>query len=487
MTSSLAVVSESPYRLVDEGAGVPQPFGPRFLAPLFLGPLLNPVNTTMISVALVPISQDLDVPSSTVVWLVAGLYLTSAIAQPTLGRVGDILGPRRVYVSGLVLVAIAGVLPSLIDGFGSVLASRVLLGVGTSAAYPSVMAMIRSRSQRLSVATPPTVLSGISISTLTSAAVGPVLGGALIQLAGWQSIFLVNVPLALAALMMALLWVPADEPRSADGTRPSVRDLDPLGILLFAAAVTSLLVFALDLTSPHWWLLGLAVLAFAALVAHELRQRGPFIDFRMLASNGALTRTYVRMLLLYLGFYSMTYGYSQWVQDDVGFTSSQAGFLQLPTAVLAGLMSLLIARVTRVRLPILVACATPVAGGLVMTRLHADSPLVVLLVIAGLFGVAQGLASVSNQQLLYRQSPADRIGTASGLSRTFVYLGAIVSSGVLGATFGTAPDDGDMHLIGLLVAVAAALAGLLTLADATLRDRGRDRGPEDRVRGRARP
>jgi len=444
-------------------------YGARFLAPLFLGPLLNPINTTMISVALVPISHDLGVPSSTVVWLVAGLYLTSAIAQPTLGRVGDVLGPRRVYLSGLVLVGVAGLLPTLFGGFGPVVASRVLLGVGTSAAYPSVMAMIRTRSARAGVPTPPAVLSGISISTLTSSAVGPVLGGALISLFGWQSIFLVNVPLALAALVMTTLWVPRDEPRAADDAKPSLRDLDPTGILLFGGTVASLLVFALKLDTPHWWLLGVFAVALAGLVTWELRRTGPFIDFRMLAANGPLTRTYVRMFLLYLGFYSMTYGYSQWVQDDAGFSSSQAGFLQLPTAVLAGIMSLAIARTARVRGPILVACTAPILGGGLMIGLHSSSPILYLLVIAAVFGVAQGLASVSNQQVLYRQSPADRIGTASGLSRTFVYLGAILSSGVLGATFGDAPADGDMHVLGVIVVACAALAAVLAITDRSLR------------------
>lgn len=444
-------------------------YGARFLGPLFLGPLLNPINTTMISVALVPISHSLGVPSSTVVWLVAGLYLTSAIAQPTLGRVGDILGPRLVYAAGLVVVAIAGVLPSLMGGFGPVVASRVLLGVGTSAAYPSVMAMIRARSRRAGVETPPAVLSGISISTLTSSAVGPVLGGALIQLFGWRSIFLVNVPLALIALVMLLAWVPDEVERPTGDRRPRFRDLDPLGILLFAGALASLLVFALNLSSPHWWLLGLTAAALVGLLLWELRQRGPFIDFRMLAANGPLTRTYLRMLLLYLGFYSMTYGYTQWVQDAAGFSSSQAGFLQLPTAVLAGVMSLVIARTPRVRGPILIATTAPILGGLLMLRLHASTPVIYLLVITAIFGIAQGLSSVSNQQVLYRQSPSDQIGTAAGLSRTFVYLGAILSSGVLGATFGEAPSDADVHLIGLIVVGCAIVALLLAVFDRSLR------------------
>lgn len=459
---------------VEDPTGTKGVYGARFLAPLFLGPLLNPVNTTMISVALVPISRDLGVPSSTVVWLVAGLYLTSAIAQPTLGRVGDILGPRRVYLGGLVVVLIAGVLPSLFGGFGPVVAARVLLGVGTSAAYPSVMSMIRGRSRDAGVRTPPAVISGISITNLTSTAAGPVLGGFLIGVLGWQSIFLVNVPLALAGLAMTLAWVPPDRPRP-DGERASFRDLDPVGIVLFAGTVASLLVFALNLGTPHWWLLAVTAVGLGGLVAWELRRPGPFIDFRMLASNTALTRTYLRMLLLYLGFYSMTYGYAQWVQDGAGFSASQAGFLQLPTAILAGLMSLSIARTRRVRGPILISSIAPILGGLLMLWLHGDSPILYLLGIAAVFGVAQGLSSVANQQALYRQSPRDQVGTATGLSRTFVYLGAILSSGVLGATFGQAPNDSDVHVIGVVIMVCSAAVVLLALTDRSLKRIGQAR------------
>ena len=75
-----------------------------------------------------PIARDLHIASSVVIWLVAGLYLTSAIAQPTLGKVGDVFGPRKVYLGGLVVVLVAGVLPFLVSGFAGVLLARVLIG-----------------------------------------------------------------------------------------------------------------------------------------------------------------------------------------------------------------------------------------------------------------------------------------------------------------------------------------------------------------------
>ena len=91
-------------------ADASNPFGARFVAPLALGATLNPINSTMIATALVPIAGDLGAGPAQVAWLIAGLYLASAVAQPTMGRIADLIGPRRVYVGALFLVALAGVL-----------------------------------------------------------------------------------------------------------------------------------------------------------------------------------------------------------------------------------------------------------------------------------------------------------------------------------------------------------------------------------------
>ncbi|GAA4162201.1 MFS transporter [Gryllotalpicola daejeonensis] len=443
----------------------------RFVTPVLVGPVLNPINTSMIAVALVPISHDLHVATSVVVWLVAGLYLASAIAQPTMGKLADVFGPKRVYLVGLVVVLVAGILPNIWHDFSAVLIARILIGIGTSAAYPSSMALIRDQSTRLDRKTPPALLSGISIASQTTAAVGPVLGGVLIEFFGWQSIFLVNIPLAAIALVTAIMWVPADKTRPArTGPKPTLRDIDPVGIVLFAGALASLLVFLLDLKLSLLWLVGLSAVLVAILLWWSLRSRHPFIDIRMLRRNGALSRTYLRMLLIYFGAYTMMYGFSQWVQGSAGYSADQAGFIQLPTAVLAALTSIMIAKNRRLRLPLVLSGAIPFVGGIVLVFLTGASPLWILLLVAAIFGVPQGLASVSNQQALYRQAPGDQLGTASGLSRTAVYLGSILSSAAIGLAFPHAPTDSGLHGLGIAVAIVVGLAALLALVDPALRD-----------------
>ncbi|GAA4169049.1 MFS transporter [Gryllotalpicola koreensis] len=442
----------------------------RFVTPVLIGPVLNPINTSMIAVALVPISHDLHVATSTVVWLVAGLYLASAIAQPTMGKLADVFGPKRVYLVGLVVVLIAGFLPNIWHDFSAVLISRILIGIGTSAAYPSAMSLIRDQSTRLDRQTPPALLSGISIASQTTAAVGPVLGGLLISVFGWQSIFLVNIPLAAIALVTAIIWVPSDKTRpERTGPKPALRDIDPIGIVLFAGALASLLVFLLNLKVELIWLVGVTIVLVAALIWWSLRSEHPFIDIRMLRRNGALSRTYLRMLLIYFGAYSMMYGFSQWVQGSAGYSADQAGFIQLPTAVLAAATSIMIAKNQRLRLPLVLSGAIPFVGGVLLVFLTGASPLWLLLLVAAIFGVPQGLASVSNQQALYRQAPGAQLGTASGLSRTAVYLGSILSSAAIGLAFPSAPTDSGLHSLGIAVAVVVGAAAVLALIDPALK------------------
>ena len=444
-------------------------FGPKLLVPVLVGPLLNPINTTMVSVALAPISRDLGIGAAQAIWLVAALYLASAIAQPTMGKLADRFGPKKVFLTGLVIVGIAGIVPEFLTGFGGAVFARVLIGIGTSSAYPAALTTLRQHSARIGKPTPPLVLGALSITSLVSAAAGPPLGGALIAAFGWHAIFLVNVPLAAFGIVVSALWLPSDRLRPrTDEDLPVLTALDPFGMLLMTGFVSALLVFLLDLSAGLWWLLGTAVVLLVALVLWELRAVRPFVNVRMLARNGALSRTYMRLFLVYLLAYTMTYGFSQWVQDVAGYSSDVAGYMQLPAAIVAGVASFLIARKTAVRGPLIVAAVVPIVGGLLLLLLHTGSPVFLLVLAPALFGVPQALASVSNQAALYRVVPAEYIGTAAGLSRTSVYIGAIGASSLIGGVFGQAPTTPDLHVLAWVIVGVAVLLSVLTIADRAL-------------------
>ena len=259
------------------------PFSWRFTAPLFLGSALNPVNTSLIATALVPIAHGLDVSIGQTAALVTALYLASAIAQPTAGKAAEVFGPRRVFLVGSALVLVGGLVGGFAPDLGTLLISRVLIGLGTSCAYPTAMLLIRRRARDAGLDQPPGgVLGGLQIAGIATASLGLPLGGVLVGTLGWRAVFFVNVPVALAALAATLAWVSPDGP--PDRTRRArdiAASLDAIGIAGFAAAMVALLLFLFDLPTVHWYLLAISAGLWIALVLWELHARTPFLDLRL--------------------------------------------------------------------------------------------------------------------------------------------------------------------------------------------------------------
>jgi MFS family permease len=201
MQSNPPTTGGDPGRPNEQHAG----FGFRFVAPLALGAVLNPINSTMISTALVPIATDFHASVAEAGWLIAGLYLASAVAQPTMGRLADLFGPRRIYLISLFIVAISALVGRFAPTLGVLIAVRVALGIGTAGAYPSAMRIFRVQADRLGAAPPRVAMSVLSLAGVSTLAIGPLLGGVLTGAFGWHSIFAVNTPLALLAALLVFL------------------------------------------------------------------------------------------------------------------------------------------------------------------------------------------------------------------------------------------------------------------------------------------
>jgi MFS family permease len=443
-------------------------FGPRFVAAVSVGSVLNPVNSSIIAVALVTIGQVFDAGPDQTAWLVSGLYLATAVGQPTMGKLADRFGARRVYLAGLALVAAGGVLGFASGSLGLLVAARVTIGLGTSTAYPAAMAMVRRQSQRLNRPAPGSVLGALAIAAQVSSAVGPPLGGLLIAFGGWRSIFLVNLPLAAVGAVFAAWWLPADRASNEPEHRESSvwRALDPPGLVLFVAALASLLVFLMDVGEPHWWLCALALGLVAAFVGWELRADTPFLDVRMLVRNRELTATYARYAVTFLVSYSFLYGWTQWLEQSAGRSVAVTGLLLTPSFVVGSVCSALGARDRRVRGPLLIGTCALVLGSASLMLLDGDAPVWTLIGVSMLFGVPTGLNVVGNQAAMYAQAPDDQIGVASGLLRTFMYLGAVLSTSLIGTAFGQRATDTGLHNLALVLTVASVvlLAGTLLTA-----------------------
>jgi len=451
-----------------------EPFGRRFLSPLLIGSTLNPINSSMLATGLVGIGVDFRTGPGTTALLISVLYLCSAVMQPTMGKLATLFGPRRVFLSGIGILLAAGVVGTLAPSFAALLVSRALIGIGTSAAYPTAMALVRQRADAAGVGVPSHVIGNFSIAAQLTMVFGLPVGGVLTGLFGWRALFAVNIPLAVLALVLTLRGVAPDAqraPRDLQGpgtARPrgsTLRLVDLPGIALFAATVVALLVFLERLDAPAWWLLGAAVVLGGALWWRERRAASPLVDVRMLARNAPLRRTYVRQLLVGLGSYTAIYGTSQWMEQSAGHSASAVGLLLLP---LSGL-SIVVARVVSnrgwVRGSLTTAGVALVLTASVMLLTRHDSSAVVLVGMSLLFGCANGFSGFANQAALYVQTTADEIAVAAGLQRTFNYIGAIFSASLISLTFGERATDAGFHTLAWVIGGIGVVIGLMSVLD----------------------
>ncbi|WP_030184790.1 MFS transporter, partial [Streptomyces sp. NRRL S-813] len=459
--------STAPARTAQERA-----FSWRFLTPLYIGSALNPINSSLIATALVPIAHGIGVPIGQTAALVTALYLASAVAQPTAGKAAEVFGPRRVLLAGIVAVGGGGLIGGVAQNLLTLLISRILIGIGTSCAYPTAMLLIRKRARETGLEQPPGgVLGGLQIAGVATASLGLPVGGLLVSGFGWRAVFFVNVPVALVALTTTLAWVEADGALKGFRLREVASRLDLTGIVGFAAAMLALLVFLFELPTAHWWILALSIVLWAADILWELRAASPFIDVRLLATRPALTNTYVLFGLVMLCQYVVLYGVTQWVEAVRGYSESATGLLLLPMTLVSGVVIALISSRNMVRGPVIAAALTALTGSAGVLLLDSSVWIGVVAVLTLVFGASTGFAVAGYQTALYTHAPQEQLGTAAGLLRTFGYVGSIASSAITGIVFHHQVSDHGIHLIAwIMIGISLGLT-TLTLADRTLRSR----------------
>ncbi|WP_375492168.1 MFS transporter [uncultured Jatrophihabitans sp.] len=469
MTAALA--QRVRERLTPGDAG----FDRRLIVPMALGAVLNPINSSIIAVSLVPIGIAFGAPPSQTAWLVSGLYLATSIGQPVVGRLVDSFGPRRLFLAGATLTGVAGVLGTVAPNLPVLVVARVILGFGTCAGYPSAMRLIRSEAQRTGRSSPASVLTILSVCSQTVVVIGPTFGGLLIGLGGWRTTFAINVPLALACLLLGVRRLPREDRAERTSRHPS---LDVPGIALFAATLVALLFFLVTPQLDRLWLVGVAVVAAAAFTVRELHTADPFIDLRLLGGNVPLLLTYARALMSAVISYSFLYGYTQWLEDSHGMSAAHAGLVLLPMSALAVAVSAITGRRPEIKAKLLVGQTTQVIACVLLLMLTGASSIWLLLLVTVVLGIPQGLNTLAIQNAVYFQADPERIGASAGLMRSFFYLGAIASSAVNGTFFDKTADTAGLHDVGIFTVAVACLGLLITVTDRSLARVGRDQTAE---------
>jgi MFS family permease len=205
-----------------------------------------------------------------------------------------------------------------------------------------------------------------------------------------------------------------------------------------------------------------------SLVTWELRAGHPFFDVRLLARNLALTRTYLRWAIGGLCVYTVLYGVTQWLEAGRGTSSREAGLLLLPMSVMSALVVRQVSKRNLVRVPLIVSAVSCLAASAGVLLLTTSSPVIWIIVITLVFGIALGTSASGNQITLYSQVPPAQIGTAAGLFRTWGYIGSIASSAIISMVFRTSVTDHGLHVIALVMIAVSAVALLITVADKQL-------------------
>src|SRR3954466_15533392 len=410
--------------------------------------LIVGVDVTIVNVALPSIQRDLDAPVSALQWTTAAYTVVLASLLMLGGSLADRLGRARVFKFGLALFTAASLACSLAPGVGWLIAFRVLQGVSGAMLNPVAMSIIRNtfedpreRAQAIGIWG---AVVGISM------ALGPVLGGLLVGLS-WRAVFLVNIPIGLAAIALTARFVP--ESRAPRPRRP-----DPVGqalVILMLATLTSAIIEAPRLGWGSPWILALAATAGVALVTlvhYELRRGDPLIEPRFFASR-PFSAAAVIAVAAFAAFGGFLFLNTLYLPDVRGLSPLSAGLCTLPLAAMTVVVSPIAGRVvgTRgVRGPLVVGGLGIGAGSLMLVSLSADTSLGWLLAAYSVFGLGFGAVNPPITNAAVSGMPARQAGgggagaVAAAVATTSRQVGLTLGVAVFGAV-ATAGVNGSLH------------------------------------------
>ena len=407
-----------------------------FLSSVATGAMLNPLNSSMIALAIPNIQKDFGLSYLTVSWLISSFYLASAVTQPIAGKLGDLLGKRNVFLGGLILVAISAMGAPLAPAFAILIIMRLFQAVGSGAIYPAGIGMVRDHIHERRGA----ALGFIALTMSAMAALGPTIGGFLIAWGDWPTIFLVNIPVLLVCFLLGWFVLPKDEMRQNLNLQELIRKIDLLGIVLFSVGVVGLLLFLLSLKATVNYVAGITgVISLLLFAWHELKTKIPFIDIRLFHSNRKLSLVFLQYLVLNFIYYSLFFGLPSYFQDGLHLSVGYSGMLMLFVTGMGIITTPLIGRwidKSGVHIPIFMGNMLIVIGALLLWVFFDHVPVIVMALIVSLIATGCSFGNVTLQAAMLEASPANIVGVSTGLYQTFRHFGSILSAISLGLIFG---------------------------------------------------
>jgi EmrB/QacA subfamily drug resistance transporter len=448
------------------------------LAAVSFGLFMIMLDNTIVNVALPSIQSSLGLKISELEWVVTGYALTFGALMLTGGKLGDLLGRRRIFVVGLAIFTVSSLGCGLASSAGLLIAARVVQGVGAALMNPATLSIITVTFPPRQRGTAIGIWAGISALAL---AIGPLVGGLITEHINWNWIFYINVPIGVIAILAAYLFI--DESRDmSQEQRPDIPGLFTSALGLFA------LSYALIEANQYGWTSGriigafvVAAVSLGAFVFLELHQRLPMLDLSLFRNVG-FTGANTVMLLVGLAMFGVFFYVSLYVQQVLGYSPTQAGAAFLPWTLLIILVAPQAGRLSD-RIgprPLVTTGLVLIAGSLlVFSRVGAHASFWELLpgMLLGGFGMSLAMAPTTAAAMSSVQADKAGVGSAVlnsmrqvGGSLGIAVMGAIVAAGVASAT--AAGDDraaaflnGFHHAteVAALIAVAGAVVAFATL------------------------
>lgn len=455
------------------------------------------LDVSIVNVAIPSIDRSLGAGPSDLQWILSGYALTFGLLLVPAGRFGDLRGRRAVFMLGLGLFTLTSAAAGLAQSPAWLIGARLLQGAAAGLVNPQVIGLIQQLYQGADRGRPFGLLGAtIGIST----AVGPLLGGALIELGGqhegWRWVFFVNIPVGIATIIFAwrLIPAPADRPAQA-GEAARQRGLDPIGVLLLGVSVVLLvlpLVQRQQWQGPlKWLLIPASLLTLIGFVGWELRyrrHREPLFDLALFRLRSYSLGTLIG-LLYFGGFVAIFFLFTLFLQSGLNYSALEAGVAITPFAVGSALTATLGGRiVNRFGRPLVANGLATVAIGLggVILALHFvpghGAPLATALPLL-IAGLGSGLVITPNQNLALSEVPVAQAGSAAGMLQTGQRIGAAAGIAGVGAIFFStlaATHDGWSRAFrdALLATIGFVLIALVAaIVDSRTERRGSPAGP----------
>ncbi|MEQ4300288.1 MFS transporter [Plantactinospora sp. B6F1] len=400
------------------------------------------LDVSIVNVAIPSIERAVRADPSDLQWILSGYALTFGLMLVPAGRFGDVRGRRNVFMLGLALFTLTSAVAGLAESPGWLVGARLLQGASAGLVNPQVIGLIQQLYRGADRGRPFGLLGAtIGIST----AVGPLLGGALIELGGqqlgWRLVFFVNVPVGLAAIFFAWLRLPTEGRRSGrDG-------LDPVGVLLLGLGVVLVLLPLVQRQQWHgplkWLLIPGGLLVLLGFVGWELRyrrRREPLFDLALFRLRSYSLGTLIG-LLYFAGFVAVFFLFTLFLQNGLRYTALEAGLAITPfalgSAVTAAVGGRIVDRFGRPLVAIGLATVAVGLGGVILA-LHfvpgRGAPVATALPLL-LAGLGSGLVITPNQNLALAEVPVAQAGSAAGMLQTAQRIGAAAGIAGVGAIF----------------------------------------------------